>query len=169
MSTFTKIAVFSFIILVMSVFSSPTVYAKALELEAIKVVPIKDKATDRDYELYIKLPEDYDKEADKKHPVIYIVDALWNIEVISGSIEYFVKDAILVGISWEKGLSPQQSRMRDYMANQYTGDDWEHPTGFAHQHLAFISQRCIYAGGIKLQYRSGAAHLLWLFGRSNFW
>lgn len=112
--------------------------AQALKLPAIQVTPLQDSATRRNYELYIKLPEGYHNKSDNKHPVIYIVDALWNMEMISGSIEYFVKDAILVGISWEKGISPQQSRMRDYTSNKYTGSDYKHPTGQADKHLTFL-------------------------------
>ena len=112
--------------------------AESLQLPAIQVVPIKDSATGRDYELYIKVPEDYDPEVDTSHPVIYIADALWHIEIISGSIEYLVKDAILVGVSWEKDIPAQRSRMRDYMPNEYTGDNYEHPTGKAREHLAFL-------------------------------
>jgi len=92
----------------------------------------------REYELYIKLPEDYDPDGDETHPVLYIADALWHIEIISGSIEYLVKDAILVGVSWEKGIPAQQSRMRDYMPNKYTGANYEHPTGKASEHLNFF-------------------------------
>jgi len=117
---------------------SAAVQAKPLQLPAIQVVSIEDSVKGRDYELYIKLPEDYNANTDKAHPVIYIVDALWHIEIISGSIEYLVKDAILVGVSWEKGISIQQSRMRDYMPNKYTGEDYKHPTGQAKEHLAFF-------------------------------
>jgi len=115
-----------------------SVDAASLEIPAIQVVPIQDSETGRDYELYVKLPDDYDPEAGKAHPVIYIMDALWHIEIISGSIEYLVEDAILVGISWEKGLPPQRSRMRDYMPNEYQGEGFDHPTGKADEHLAFI-------------------------------
>lgn len=115
-----------------------TAHAEALQLPAIQVVPIKDSGTGRSYELYIKLPEGYDSETDKTHPVIYIADALWHIEIISGSIEYLVKDAILVGVSWEKGVPPQQSRMRDYMPNEYTGENYDHATGKASDHVAFL-------------------------------
>ena len=112
--------------------------AEPLQLPAIQVVPITDSTSGRDYELYIKLPEGYDANADRRHPVIYIADALWHIEIISGAIEYLVEDAILVGLSWEKGMPPQQSRMRDYMPNAYTGKDYDLPTGQAMEHLAFL-------------------------------
>lgn len=84
------------------------------------------------------MPEEYDPEGEKTHPVIYIADALWHIEIISGSIEYLVEDATLVGISWEREIPSQQSRMRDYTPNEYTGENYEHPTGKTNEHLAFI-------------------------------
>ncbi|WP_408610758.1 alpha/beta hydrolase [Kineobactrum salinum] len=115
-----------------------TVQANPLQLPQIKVVPIQDSALGRDYELYVKLPKDYDVNTDQTHPVIYIADARWHMEIISGSIEHLVQDAILVGISWEKGIPAQQSRMRDYTPDKYTGEDYKHPTGQAREHLAFL-------------------------------
>ena len=127
----------SIFIVFLFAFGAFTAQAKPLQIPAIQVVPIKDSATERQYELYIKLPKDYDADSAKTHPVIYIADALWHIEVISGSVDHLIKDAILVGVSWEKGIPEQQSRMRDYMPNQYEGENYKHPTGMAHEHLAF--------------------------------
>ena len=117
---------------------SAAVQAKPFQLPAIQVVPIKDSAEGRDYELYIRLPKDYDTNTHQLHPVIYIADAQWHIEIISGSIGYLIKDAILVGVSWEKDIPIQQSRRRDYMPNKYTGKNYKHPTGQAKEHLAFF-------------------------------
>lgn len=129
---------YSIFVILLLVLCGATVQAKPLQIPAIQVVSIEDSATSRDYELYIKLPEKYDPNGDKTHPVIYIADALWHMEIISGSIKYLIKDAILVGVSWEKGIPIQQSRMRDYMPNKYTGADYKHPTGKAYEHLAFF-------------------------------
>lgn len=113
-------------------------FAKPLQLEAIKVVPITESARNRPFELYVKLPKSYDPTSEKKYPVIYIADALWHIEIISGAIDYVIEDAILVGVSWEQGVPLQQSRMRDYMPNQYSGENYKHPTGEAKEHLTFL-------------------------------
>ena len=56
--------------------------ANPLNLPAIQVIPIEDSATGRNYELYVKLPEDYDPDSEQTHPVLYIADALWHIEII---------------------------------------------------------------------------------------
>ena len=131
-----KKTIFSLLMTLSMLTFTASIQAEALQLPAIVVEPIQDSATQRQYELYIKVPEDYDATSDKIHPVIYIVDALWNMEVISGSIEYFVKDAILVGISWEKGMRPQRSRMRDYTPVKY--EKYKAQTGQAQDHLRFI-------------------------------
>ncbi|MGJ8663091.1 MAG: hypothetical protein ACSHWU_05535 [Marinicella sp.] len=97
---------------------------KSLEFPKIKVIPIQDSQTERQYELYIKLPEGYleAENKDQEYPVIYVTDALFHIEILSGSTEYIMEDAILVGISWQQDISEdlkQQygahvSRFRDY-------------------------------------------------------
>ena len=99
---------------------SPTVEAiqhKRFEIPGIQVIPIRDTQSDRQYELYIKLPEGYSENNDVKYPVVYFTDAMWHIEILSGSIEYLVENAILVGISWEKDIKDAEahtSRFRDY-------------------------------------------------------
>ena len=59
-----------------------TVEAEPLQLPAIQVLPVEDSASGRAFELYIKLPEDYDPGSDRKYPVLYGAEALWHIEVI---------------------------------------------------------------------------------------
>ena len=73
-----------------------------LELPQIQVVPIKDSKTERNYELYIELPEDYSENTDKTYPVLYYTDATWHLEILSACQEYILEDVILVGISWQK-------------------------------------------------------------------
>lgn len=140
----------SILVILLLVSLGSTSQAESFEIPAIQVVAIEDSVTNRQYELYIKLPEGYEPDGDKKHPVIYIADARWHIEIISGSIEYLVEDAILVGVSWEKGIPAQQSRMRDYMPNEYTGPNWDHATGLANEHLEFF-QRDVF-GHIEAAY-----------------
>ncbi|WP_299531098.1 alpha/beta hydrolase-fold protein [Ulvibacterium sp.] len=118
-----------------------------LELPRIRVIPIKDAKNDRQYELYIKLPEGYSENGDIKYPVLYFTDAMWHIEILSGSTEYIMKDAILVGISWRKDIEEDvkqkygvhASRFEDYSFWKTTHPD--HPKlqfGQADNHLDFI-------------------------------
>jgi predicted alpha/beta superfamily hydrolase len=121
-------------------------------LSKIQVVPIKDTQADRQYELYIKLPEGYgknqEKDKDKTYPVIYFTDALWHIELLSGAAEYLMGDAILVGISWQKDINKDLkkdvgeyvSRFRDYSVIKSNKPERQakYQFGQASNHLDFI-------------------------------
>ena len=112
-----------------------------LELPGIEVFPMIDTQTKRPYELYLKLPKDYSKNTKTTYPVLYFTDAMWHIEILSGSTEYLLDNLILVGISWEKGENPQISRFRDYTILK--GMHPKHHSGEAHNHLAFIQNDVI--------------------------
>lgn len=121
--------------------------SKALELPRIQVVPITDAANDRQYELYIKLPEGYTDTTSIKHPVIYYTDAMWHVEILSGSAEYLTEEAILVGISWQKdikgelgALGAHASRYRDYSIKESSNPEQQakYQRGQASNHLTFI-------------------------------
>ncbi len=112
---------------------------KSYEMPRTQVVPIRDTKSDRQYELYIKLPEDYEENTDVKYPVIYTGDAIWQMDMLSGSTEYLMPNVILVGISWQKDLGDERahaSRFRDYSLVKNT--DVTRPRGQADNHLSFI-------------------------------
>ena len=119
-----------------------------LTLPKIQVLPIKDTQADRQYELYIKLPEGYSENKDKIYPVIYFTDALWHIELLSGATEFLMGDAILVGISWQKDINEalmkekgqHVSRNRDYSISKSTNPEVQakYQLGQASNHLTFI-------------------------------
>ena len=124
------------------------VEGSSLELPKIQVIPIKDTKTDRQYELYIKLPEGYSENNDKKYPVLYYTDALWHVEILSASTEYMLEDVILVGISWQldinedlkKEVGEHVSRYRDYSFLKSNKPDIQtkFQLGQANKHLDFI-------------------------------
>ncbi len=128
--------------------NSNTTQKSCLELPRIKVIPITETKTGRHYDLYVKLPEGYSENNDKKHPVIYYTDAMWHVEILSGSAEYIMEDAILVGVSWQKDIDENLkketgehvSRYRDYSIKKSSNE--EHQTkyqfGQANNHLNFI-------------------------------
>lgn len=112
---------------------------KSYEMPRTQVLPIKDSKADRQYELYVKLPEGYTENPDTKYPVIYTTDAVWHMDMLSGATEYLMPDAILVGISWQIDLEDDRahaSRSRDYTIIKY--ETVESPTGEAGNHLSFI-------------------------------
>ena len=117
-------------------------------LPKIQVVPIKNTQSDRQYELYIKLPDQYPKNKDTAYPVIYFTDALWHIELLSAATEYLMEEAILVGISWQQNINEDlkneygahYSRNQDYSMRESSKPEIQakHQLGQASSHLNFI-------------------------------
>ena len=94
----------------------------AYEMPRTQVAPIKDSKKGRQYELYIKLPEEYSENTDVKYPVIYTTDATVHMEMLYGATEFLMPNVILVGISYQKdlvGKPPFVSRFRDYEVTEY--------------------------------------------------
>lgn len=124
-----------------------TVEISNLELPRIQVIPIKDTKADRQYELYIKLPEEYAENNETKYPVIYYTDAMWHVELLSAATEYIIEDVILVGISWQKDINADLMQEYGAHASRFTDYSFwkkanpKHPKlkfGQADTHLAFI-------------------------------
>lgn len=117
------------------------------QMPGIHVLPITDKQSNKQYELLVKLPENYDEDKSKKYPVIYFTDAVWHIELLSAATAYIMEDVILVGISWQKDIPKELkqkygahfSRFGDYSFKKRTNP--KHPKvkfGQADNHLSFI-------------------------------
>ena len=118
---------------------------KPYEMPRTQVIPIQDSKSGGQYELYIQLPEEYLKDSDKTYPVIYFTDAIYHIAILSTSTENIMKDAILVGISWQKDI--EEDVKQKYGAHASRFEDysfWKNPNhpklqfGQANNHLAFI-------------------------------
>ncbi|BDX04826.1 alpha/beta hydrolase [Planctobacterium marinum] len=112
-----------------------------------QVIPLRDTSNAKQYELYIKLPENYQEDSDMTYPVIYFTDAVWHIEVLSAAHEYLLPESILVGISWQQDSDAElvaqygahASRFSDY--SHWDKANPNHPKlkfGGAEKHLAFI-------------------------------
>lgn len=120
---------------------------KLYQMPGTQVIPIKDTQSNKQYELLVKLPDNYTKNKDKNYPVIYFTDAVWHIELLSAATEFVMEDVILVGISWQKDMAEdvkQQygahvSRYGDYSFKKMSNP--KHPKikfGQANKHLTFI-------------------------------
>jgi len=135
-------------LLLLPLINAQAVEQKSLELPEIKVIPIQDTQADRQYELYIKLPEAYEKDSDKRYPVIYFTDAMWHVEILSAATTFLMEDAILVGISWQKDINKVRkkeegehvSRYRDYsiIPSSNPENQAKYQRGQASNHLNFI-------------------------------
>jgi len=114
----------------------------------IQVIPIKDTQTERNYELYIELPEDYAENTTKTYPVLYYTDAKWHLEILSSCQEFILEDVILVGISYQLDINEDLkneigahvSRFRDYSISKHSNPEIQekYQLGQANNHLDFI-------------------------------
>jgi predicted alpha/beta superfamily hydrolase/CubicO group peptidase (beta-lactamase class C family) len=119
----------------------------AFQLPKVRVIPIKDSSFGGQYELYVKLPNDYFT-SDKHYPVIYFTDAVFEIEMLSSTTEFMLEDVILVGISWQKDMEEKSlrelgefaSRFRDYTVREDENPEIQekYQPGKASRHLKFF-------------------------------
>ncbi|MEP2990454.1 MAG: alpha/beta hydrolase-fold protein [Parasphingorhabdus sp.] len=143
----TKIAVL-ICLLMQPIASAQASELKPYEMPRSEVVPIQESGTDRQYELYIKLPEDYAENTDTRYPVIYTTDAEVHMDMLSGSTEFLMPEVILVGISYQKNHEDQRvniSRFRDYTTVESTNPETQtrYQPGQASNHLRFIRDEVI--------------------------
>jgi predicted alpha/beta superfamily hydrolase len=107
-------------------------------------VEITDPVSQLTYPLFIKLPKNYDNNKHTQYPVIYLTDAWYSFQIVSGATRYpmnigTMEQAILVGISYAKGSRGDSSRVRDYTPS--VDPSWKQQTGGAQQHIAFIQNQ----------------------------
>ncbi len=129
---------------------------RSFEIPRTEILAVHDTNTKRNYELFVKVPKGYGSIAQKdwKYPVIYLTDAMYTFQIVSGATRYpmnsgKMEDAIIVGISWDQGVSPKASRIRDYTPT--TDENWKMKTGEADAHLRFI--RDVVFSEVESRYR----------------
>lgn len=123
---------------------------KPYEMPRTEVIPIEESGTDRQYELFIKLPEDYEENTDTVYPVIYTTDAVVHMDMLSGATEFLMPEVIVVGISYQTNhpLADERaniSRFRDYITVEHTDPEIQarFQPGQAANHLSFIRDEII--------------------------
>lgn len=92
---------------------------KPYVLDNTEVRDIHARELNRDYQLYIALPRDYN-ESTRKYPVLFVTDAGYAFPLIRSIAKRVrnggedIEDFILVGLSYAAGETPEYSRRRDY-------------------------------------------------------
>lgn len=115
----------------------------AYMLEFSEVRQLHANAINKDYELYIRLPNSY-ATTKKKYPLILINDVKYAFPIASGMMHLMggndIQEAILVGISYSKGDAGDLSRTRDYTPTNTK----ERPvSGHADNYVTFIADQVI--------------------------
>lgn len=129
---------------------------RRFEIPRSKVVTLEDTDSGREYDIFIKVPNGYSnpENKDRKYPVVYLTDAMYTFQIVSGATRFPInfgkmEDVFIVGISWENGISPAASRIRDY--TPVKDPSWKMSTGEAENHLRFI--RTVVFGELDSKYR----------------
>lgn len=94
--------------------SAPSGYS----LENTEVRDIRAQALNRDYQVYVALPDSY-REGNKRNPVLFVVDANYAFPIVRNIAQRLNKHAgmeevVVVGLSYAKGDDGVYSRRRDY-------------------------------------------------------
>jgi len=123
----------------------------AYALEFSQVRQIHSEANNKDYELYIRLPNTY-ANTKTNYPLIIINDIKYAFPIVSGMMHLMggvdIQEAIIVGISYSKGDNGDLSRRRDYTPTAMA----DRPgSGHAKEYMQFIGQQII--PEIKKHYR----------------
>lgn len=124
-----------------ALFCSLTYSNTAFEIPRSTIVELTEPSTKRIYPLFIKLPRSYGENTTQKYPVIYLTDAWYSFQIVSGASRFpmnsgAMEEAIIVGISYSKGSEGSSSRIRDY--TPVKADSWKLETGNAGGHSKFI-------------------------------
>lgn len=78
---------------------------KAYEMPRTHVITVNNSETKAQNTLYIKLPEGYEENSDMVYPVIYFTHPVQHIEILSAVSENLIEDVILVGVTFQKGMT----------------------------------------------------------------
>ena len=128
-----------FVISVLGV--SDVSHAEPLTLPRTNTVLLKDKHTENEYPITIKLPRSYQKQNQKRYPVVYLLDANYSLPITSGASRFMmnsgtIEEVIIVAVGYQKGVSGLNSRIYDY--TPFEDKNWQRKTGGASQYLNYL-------------------------------
>ncbi len=89
-------------------------------LPSSEIRTLHSTSTGRSYDLYIRKPADFDRNPDKKYPVLYLLDGQWDFKLLDsvvGGLVYdkWMPDIVVVGITYAgKHADYDRLRAMDY-------------------------------------------------------
>ena len=99
-------------------------------LEDTEVRDVHARALNRDYQVFVALPDSYRTSAPpRRYPVVFVTDAHYAFPVARGIAQRLTKHAgleetIVVGLSYARGDTPTYSRRRDYTPSMPLGQGY---------------------------------------------
>jgi hypothetical protein len=115
-----------------------------------ELIDLHSDQTGRDYELIVGVPDSYEKEPERRYPVLYLLDGQWDfnlINTLSGGLRFdrVVPEFLVVGISYG-GKEPDYGKLRreDYTPTRWQLPEEKEPTGGdAPKFLRFLEENVI--------------------------
>jgi predicted alpha/beta superfamily hydrolase/glyoxylase-like metal-dependent hydrolase (beta-lactamase superfamily II) len=97
-------------------------------LDDTEVRDVHARALNRDYQIFVALPESY-RSSSKRYPVLFVTDAAYGFPIARSIAQRLSKhagleEAIVVGLSYAKGDSATFSRRRDYTPSMPRGQSY---------------------------------------------
>lgn len=122
---------------------------RRFELEGSEVSTLSSRETGREYSIVVRVPSSFDAEPDKRYPVVYLLDAQWNFELLSRIVQNLLFDqaipeVLVVGITYA-GESPNYDSLRrqDFLPTEAPAYDGKVSGGDADKFLEFVEKRVI--------------------------
>jgi predicted alpha/beta superfamily hydrolase len=102
------------------VFSAQSTVYPPATVRGSEVRSMKSTSTGRSYDLYIAKPADFDKNKDKKYPVLYLLDGQWDFKLLDSIVGGLVydrqmPDIVIVGVTYSGDDADYEAlRAKDY-------------------------------------------------------
>lgn len=142
--------------------ATPNVEPRPFELHGTEVRAMSSKLTGKDYELLIDVPPSFNKEPNRRYPVLFLLDGQWDfalLHALTGGLRYdrVMPEMIVVGISYG-GKNPNYDDLRadDYVPTRAKHDDGPEIGGGAARFLSWLEIEVVPL--VEREYRADPAH-----------
>jgi len=120
------------------------------DLESIPAFVFPSDIIKDNFSVFVNLPEDYDKDASKKHPVLFLLDGNAYFDHIKANVEEYsskkhdsIITPIVIGIGYKNAYLMDSLRVRDYTYPKALPTDSFPTSGGADRFYAFITKELI--------------------------
>ncbi len=116
-------------------------------IDNTRYLSFDSKETGHLHEAIVILPDSYASSPDKKYPILYFLDAHWDLPLLTGiygNLRYdnVIPELIMVGMSYPEGTTYDSGRLRDFTPTPLL-EEGAPPAGGADGYLQFLGKRVI--------------------------
>lgn len=138
----------SLLLLILTVM--PLVHAaenRRFTIDNTRYLSFNSKETGHQHEAIVVLPDSYATSPDRKYPILYFLDAHWDLPLLTaiyGNLRYdnVIPEMIMVGMSYPEGATSDSGRLRDFTPTPYR-EEGAPPAGGAGSYLKFLERSVI--------------------------